>query len=165
MSTLYELTDNWIRLQEIAEDADQETMETVLDTMEGLEYEIEVKADNYARIIRNLTADVEGLKTEIERLTGRKKALESNISSLKARLEDAMIQTGKEKFKTELFSFGIQNNPPSVVLDTEDFNLIPKDYVHYEPKLDKKQMLQDLKNGKDMTGIAHLEQSRSLRIK
>ena len=164
--TLYELTGEMLQLQSILEEEDNpEYIRIALDTMEGLEGEIEAKADGYARIIRNLTADVEGLKVEIERLNNRKRTIENNISSLKNRLEDSMIQIGKEKFKTELFSFNIQANPPAVVLDTEDINRIPAQYVGHEPKLDKKQMLADLKAGADLSGIAHLEQSRSLRIK
>lgn len=166
MSTLYELTGQMLQLQDIlAEEDNEEYVQTVLDTMEGLDFEIELKADNYARIIRNLTADVEGLKTEIDRLSSRKKSVENNIAALKTRLEYSMIQLGKEKFKTELFSFGIQNNPPKVVIDEPD--LIPSAYLIPQPPKPDVAKIKEYLNGegKGFELWAHIEQGRSLRIR
>lgn len=164
--TLYELTGQMLQLQNILEEEDNaDYVQTVLDTMEGLDFEIEQKADGYARIIRNLTANIEGLKAEIKRMTNREKALENNIVSLKDRLEKSMIALGKEKFKTELFSFNIQNNPPRVVID--DYAKIPAEFlIAQEPKIDSraiKEFLSETDNKKSF--FAHLEQGRSLRIR
>ena len=76
-----------------------------------------------------------------------------------------MIQTGKEKFKTELFSFGIQNNPPKVVID--DYSKIPAEYlIEQEPKIDNKSIKEFLQKTDDQRSFfAHLEQGRSLRIR
>ena len=133
-----------------------------MDTMEGLDFEFEAKADGYAKIIRNLTSDVEGLKAEIERLQSRKRTIENNITALKNRLEDSMIQTGKEKFKTELFSFNIQANPASVVID--DPTSIPSEFlIPQEPKVDKKAIKDFLKDNE--APWSHLEVNRGLRIR
>lgn len=166
MSSLYELTGQMLQLQAILEEEDdQDRVKTVLDTMEGLDYEIELKADGYAKIIRNLSADVEGLKAEIDRLTRRKKALENNIAALKSRLEESMILTGKEKFKTQLFSFSVQNNPPKVVIDDPD--LIPSAYlIPQPPKPDLAKIKEYLQGeGKGFDLWAHMEQGKSLRIR
>lgn len=163
MSSLYELTGQMLQLQSILEEGDEDDIQATLDTMESLDYEIELKADGYARIIRNLTADVEGLKSEIDRLTGRKKYLENSISSLKQRLEDSMILTGKEKFKTELFSFNIQSNPPRLVVDKPE--AVPQEFlIPQDPKIDSAGIKQAIKDGVPID-FAHLEQGRSLRIK
>ena len=166
MATLYEVTGQLLSLQDsLATETDLEAVTIIMDTMEGLDFEFEAKADGYAKIIRNLTSDVEGLKAEIDRLQSRKKTLENNISALKNRLEDSMIQTGKEKFKTELFSFGIQNNPPKVVID--DYSKIPAEYlIEQEPKIDNKSIKEFLQKTDDQRSVfAHLEQGRSLRIR
>lgn len=167
MSTLYELTGQMLQLQAILEEEDdQERVKTVLDTMEGLDYEIELKADGYAKIIRNLSADVEGLKAEIDRLTRRKKALENNIAALKSRLEESMILTGKEKFKTQLFSFNIQNNPAKVVIDEPD--LIPSAYLIPQPPKPDLAKIKEYLYTAPMKGYelwAHMEQGKSLRIR
>lgn len=166
MATLYEVTGQLLSLQDsLATETDLAAVTIIMDTMEGLDFEFEAKADGYAKIIRNLTSDVEGLKAEIDRLQSRKKTLENNISALKNRLEDSMIQTGKEKFKTELFSFGIQNNPPKVVID--DYSKIPAEYlIEQEPKIDNKSIKEFLQKTDDQRSFfAHLEQGRSLRIR
>lgn len=162
MSTLYELTEEYRLLLEMAED-EGEDPEAISDTLEGLEGEIEIKADGYARVLRQLEYDAAALKAEEKRLSNRRKTIEANMSRMKDSLFQAMKATGKEKFKTELFSFGIQKNPPSVVLDSE---LIPEIYLtHPEPVVDKRKILEDLKAGVQLPGIAHLERSESLRIR
>ena len=73
-----------------------------------------------------------------------------------------MIDTGKRKFKTDLFSFGIQKNPPTVVVDQKD--KIPEEYWKaQEPKLDKTALKKWLKDNAEE--YAHLEQSEGLRIR
>ena len=161
--TLYELTQDWLTLLEYAEDPDIDML-TLQETLESLDYEIEAKADGYAKIIRQLTADAEGIKQEIERLGKRKKTLENNITVLKNRLEDAMIQTGKTKFKTELFSFSIQKNPPSFQMDADAVYDVPEDFLIYkEPEIDTTKAKKFLKDNKADWG--HLEQDQSLRIR
>ena len=165
MATLYELTDDYLNLLDMAQDPDCD-LEVFKDTLEGLDYEIEDKADGYAKVIRELTARAEGLKAEIERLTNRKKAIETNIDNMKRSLENAMIITGKTKFKTDLFSFGIQKNTPTVIIDEQYIENIPEEYlIEQDPKIDKAKIKEDIKAGKDLDGIAHLELSGSLRIR
>ena len=162
--TLYELTNDWLQLMTMLEEGADE--DVINDTLEGLDYEIEQKADGYARVIRNMEADIAGLKTEIDRMTNRKKVLENNITRLKIHLQNSMEITGKTKFKTNLFSFNVQANPAAVIMDEQYLENIPEEYlIPQEPKLDKKKLAADLKAGVDLEGIAHLEQSRSLRIK
>lgn len=162
--TLYELTAEYGQLLALAEDPDVDP-QVLADTMEGLSGEIEDKADGYAKVMKQLEADAAALKGEIDRLTARKRTLENNIDRLKEALKTAMILTEKTKFKTELFSFGIQKNPASVVLDV-DLAEIPAEYlIQQEPKVDKAKLKDDLKDGKDLGGIAHLEQTESLRIR
>ena len=113
-----------------------------------------------------LNTDAEALKEEISRLQERKGHLENSAARMKSVLQKAMTACNKPKFKTLLFSFGIQKNPPSVTLDTEDLSKIPAEYlIMQSPKIDKGKIKEDLKAGKDLSGIAHLEQGESLRIR
>ena len=165
MSTLYELTNDFMMLLEMAEDPDTDP-EALQDTMEALSMDIEDKADGYAKVIRQLEANVAACKAEILRLKTVATVMENNIKRMKGNLQDSMELTGKRKFKTPLFSFGIQKNPPSLVLDELNTNNIPGEYlIPQEPKVDTAKMKADLKNGFDLTGIAHLESGYSLRIK
>lgn len=165
MATLYELTEEYQRLLDMAEDPECD-LEVFKDTLEGLDYEIEEKADGYAKVMQELKNRVAFLDSEIDRLTDRKKCIAENIDTMKRSLENAMNITGKRKFKTDLFSFNIQKNPASVVMDEQYIENIPEEYlIEQEPKINRAKIKEDIKAGKDLEGIAHLEQSEGLRIK
>ena len=158
--SLYIITGQLAALQEMAYDPDVDE-QALNDTMEAIDMEFEDKADGYAMILRKLSGDVEAIKSEIDRLQNRKKTIENNIDRLKKALEQSMIFLDKRKFKTQLFSFGIQKNPPSVDLVGE----VPEEYlIPQEPKVDKKAILAYVKEHGD-TEYAHLTQSESLRIR
>lgn len=160
MSTLYELTGQYLALMEIAEEADPDVLR---DTLEGINGEFEDKADNCAKVIRNLEGNVEAIKTEMERLEKKKKGMENSIQSIKKNLERSMIITGKRKFKTLLFSFGIQKNTPSV--SVKDESKIPERFwKKKDPELDRTSLKAFLKENGD-TDYAELVQGESLRIR
>lgn len=164
--TIFELTSEYLQLLDMLEDPDMDE-QTILDTLEGVGGELEEKADGYARVMRQMDADAAAIKAEEERLHNRRKSLENRSAWLKSRLQNVMELTGKTKFKTELFSFGIQNNPPKVVID--DPSRIYEDYlIEQEPKVDTAAIRNALKDPEEAAlwdGIAHLEQSESLRIR
>lgn len=161
-STLYELTGEWLDLYDMADDPDVDA-DTWFDTMEAVEGELEDKADGYAKVIAQLNADTLAIKDEEERLYNRRKTIENRIKYMKDRLQQMMELTGKTKFKTPLFSFGIQKNLPSVVIDDEA--KVPKRFwIEQDPKLDKVAIKELLKGG-ITCDYAHLEQSQSLRIR
>ena len=165
MATIYELTNEFRMLYELAEDpeTDQELLEGTLEALEG---ELEWKADNYAKVMRQLEADAANLKLEEKRLATRRTACENNMKRMKQILQYAMETAGKTKFKTDLFSFGIQKNPAAVVMDTDQLINIPIKYlIQQDPKIDKTKLKEDLKAGVNLDGVAHLEQSESLRIR
>ena len=162
MASLYELTGQMRTLMDMACDPDVDE-QVLADTMESLDFEIEEKADGYAKIIQSLKAQVEGLKGEIERLQSRKRTIENNIEGMKHNLEESMRAIGKLKFKTDLFSFGIQKNPASVNIIDE--SKIPKEYlIPQEPKIDKKGIIDFVKE-QGNTEYAELTQGESLRIR
>ena len=113
---LYEITSDYVRLMEMAEDPDLDP-DVLRETMEELDGELEEKAENYAKVIKEMESRATALKAESDRLTARRKAIENGIDRMKRNLEASMIATGKRKFKTDLFSFNIQPNPPKVVFD------------------------------------------------
>lgn len=161
MATLYELTGQYKQLLDMAE-TEELDKQLIADTLEALEGEIETKADGYAKIIRELEGKAELLKSEIDRLSNRKTAIENNIKSMKEALQNAMYITGKVKFKTNLFNFSIQKNPPKLVIDKPEE--IPEEFlIPQPPKVDNAKLKEILKE-KELP-FAHLEQSESLRIR
>jgi uncharacterized protein YdbL (DUF1318 family) len=162
MTTLYELTASFMEVLGMAQDPNIDP-QAITDTLEMIEGEIEEKADGYAKVIKELEADANKLTAEITRLTDRKQALQNNIKNMKQSLTNAMQLTGKTKFKTDLFSFNVQKNPPSLVID--DDTKIPQEfYVPQEPKIDTSAIKELLKSG-EAVEYAHLEQSEGVRIR
>ena len=165
MANLYEITQDYMTILAMMEDPELDP-QTLADTMEGIEGELEVKAESYAKVMRNLEADVSAIKAEIDRLSERKKTIENNIKRMKEALQVSMETTGKTKFKTELFSFSVRNNAPKVVMDEEYIENVPERFLKYsEPSINKSAIKEAIQNGENLEGIAHLEQSTSLTIK
>lgn len=162
MATMYELTGEFSAVLAMASDPEIDA-QAITDTLEAINAEIEVKAENTAIIISELDAEAAKIKAEESRLAERRKALENHAASLKNGLYNAMKTTGKEKFKTTLYSFNIQKNPAKLVIDDE--KKIPKKYFVPQPaKLDAAALKEYLKTAKTCK-YAHLEQGESLRIK
>jgi hypothetical protein len=162
MATLYDLTNDLQQIQHLIETGDY-TEEQFADTIESINLALEDKLKGYAMVIRNIESDIDGLKTEEKRLSERRKSLENGVKRLKTSIEDSMLKVGTKKIKTELFSFNIQKNPPSVeVLNDSE---IPESYFTVPaPVLDKKAILADLKNGAEVPGV-QMKQGESLRIR
>lgn len=166
---LYEMTADFLKLQQLLEDPDIDS-EMVEAAIADLGEEIEYKADGYAKIIKNMEGNLSAIKAEQERLSNKKNVLESSIKRLKNNLQEAMITTGKTKFKTDLFSFSIQKNggalPVIVDVPTEE---LPDECVLIKEEPDKKallELLQDPENKDYYSKYAHLgERGESLRIK
>lgn len=162
MSTLYELTEAYQELLSMALDPETDP-EALADTMEAIDGEFEVKADGYAKVMKALDADAKAIREEEKRLASRRQGIERNIDRMKTALESSMRATGKTKFKTTLFSFGIQKNPPSLKIDLPD--RVPEEFlIPQEPKVDTASIKKELKEGV-VYDWCHLEQSESLRIR
>lgn len=136
--------------------------EILRDTLDSINEAIEYKAENLAKIVKEVEGKAELIDSEIKRLQERKTSLLNNAKSIKHYLQEEMEKTSKTKIKGELFNIGIQNNPISVNVINE--NLIPKGFfTPVPPKLDKKQLKEELKHG-DIPG-AELVQTKGLRIR
>jgi hypothetical protein len=135
---MYELTADWAAVLAMAQDPDVDP-QAIADTLEAIGGEIEDKAENTAIVMKELEAEAAKLKAEEQRLKDRRTKVENNIMDIKRRLFDAMKMTGKEKFKTELFSFSIAKNGGKipVIVDVETADL-PDDLVTIieKPNLD-----------------------------
>lgn len=155
---LYELSLSFQEVQNM--DLDPEVMQ---DTLDSIEDAIENKAENIAKLIRNLESDVSAYKEEEDRLKTKRQATENKVKWLKTYLEDNMKLTGKTKFKSGMFNFSIQKNPASVNITDE--KIIPEEFlIQQPPKVDKTSLKEILKRGIEVPG-AELKQTEGLRIR
>ncbi|MGE6949136.1 siphovirus Gp157 family protein [Staphylococcus hominis] len=161
MASLFDLSTDYQQLYDLI--AEQEDEQILKDTLASINDAIEDKADGYVAVIKTLEGDNKAIDEEIKRLRQRKTSNQNGVKRLKESLQAVMEQTGKEKFKTALNTYSIANNPPSIEVVNE--SLIPKSYwVEQAPKLNKKEILSDIKNGVEIKG-AEVVQTRSLRVR
>lgn len=165
MSNIYDLTAEWKQIYDMADDPEMDD-ESWFGMMDAIESDIETKAENTAKIIKMLEGRREAKKAEAKRIKASADVDDHAIERLKKNLEKAMIETGKTKFKTNLFSFGIQKNPASLKLAEDlDFDEIPAEYIVFgAPSIDKNAVKEAIKNGEEFEW-AHMEQSEGLRIR
>ncbi len=162
MSNLYELASNYGTVLNMLYDEEIDE-QMIFDTLESIEGEIEDKADNYAKIIKELEAKQKARKEEAKRLTDSAKVFENRVKALKNNLFNAMKETGKTKFATNLFSFNIAKNggKQALTIDGE----VPEEYTKTIIENDTDKIRKALENGENLP-FAHLEpRGESLRIK
>lgn len=165
MSTLYKLTEQFEQLLGLISQGEY-TEEELTDTLEGIEGEIEVKADGYAKVIKEIEGNVAVIKTEIARLNSKKASLENSVKTLKQSLEMAMRATGKTKFKTDLFSFNIQKNGGVRALTIlEEIDNIPKEYIVNPPPIVNNEAVRELLKVQEVAWARLEPQGESLRIR
>ena len=150
MSSLYEITGDMLALNELMESLVDENGEPREPTDEELEQmkqwftgsltDFENKIDNYCKFIKNLkieAADVDAerknYKEELDRLSKRSKACENKAKNVQSLLRWGMERLNIQKYKTQLFSLGIQNTQKSInPLVGFDWHEIPEELLKVE---------------------------------
>ncbi len=170
MANIYDLTEDMLRLQYMMEEGtlDEESLKDALDVTKE---ELTLKLESYCKFIKNCESDVAGLKAEEKRLAEKRQTIENTIDRCKEAMKRAVLTACPKdrKMTAGTFTVGVQRNSPKVVIDDPYIENIPERYlVHPEPTINKKLILEDFKNDgiiTDLEGIAHIEQSESVRIR
>lgn len=158
---LFKLSQNHMSVIRMAENEEMDE-ETLKDTLDSINESIELKVENTAYVIKTLEANAKAYKDEMDRMAKSKKTIDNNIKNMKLYIQQAMEQTGIDRVEGKLIKVTIQNNNQSVRVDNEE--ALKEYFIEQAPKLDKKALLADLKNGVEVYG-AELQQTRSIRIK
>ena len=157
MATLYELTGIYQQIYDM--DMDDETKQDTLESIDWTE-DYENKVENYIKVMKNLDADIEARKNEIDRLKKLNDADKSKKERMKSDLATSMELTGHEKVDTTLFKVSFRK---SEAVEVDDF-LLPETYKVATWKADKKRLKEDLKNGLEILG-AELVERKNLSIR
>lgn len=157
MSSLYNLTNDYLALQEMAQNTETaEDMQALEDTISSIADAIEVKGENYAKLIKCLDADNEGIKKEISRLQKAKKANENLVNRLKANMDESLKAVGSDKLKCGTFTFSYRKTKSVEILD---LNALPSDYKAIEYKPDKNAIKKAINDGEAVAGAALVEKN------
>lgn len=159
MATLYELTAEAKTLYELlqAEEIDEQTFADTLEAMGAGE-----KVESCCKVIKQFQSDVDMFKSEIERLTARKKTAENGVDRMRNALLTFMQQTGQDKVKAGTFTVATATTQ---AVNITDEKAIPCVYlVEQPPKIDKVSIKKALKDGEVVSG-AELINNTGVRIR
>ena len=163
--SIYQLTEEYMDVLNMLYDSETDE-QTILDTLEGIDGEIEEKADNYAKIIKALLADAQTRKAEEDRLCARRRGLENRVKRLKDTLQANLEFIGKTRFKTALFTFSVATNgglqPISI---TENLDEIPGKYLVPQPPKVNTDAIRALLADKEVEWARLEPRGKSLRIR
>lgn len=159
--TLFEMSAAARELQTLLESGDIDE-QTVLDTMESIG--ASEKLESYVYVQKNLEAEIDAFKAEIERMTERKKSLEAQVERLKNAQIAFMQASGQKSANAGTFKLTMRENKSVEITDEA---AIPAEYITEIPastRPDKKAMLAALKDGAKIEG-AQLKTSYSVTAK
>lgn len=158
---LYEITERYANLMTLLDD-DAIPADVVEQALAGVEDELADKAQQIARMVRNVDAEAKAIRAEELRLSDRRRALENKQTRIKGYLQAQMELCGVQKLGG-LLKVAIQNNPPA--LDVLDEAKVPDAYkVQPPPVVDRRSILDAIKAGAEVPGCT-IKQGRSLRIR
>jgi hypothetical protein len=163
--TLYQISANYLQALDFLTDPEMDLpAEAINDTLEALTGELEDKAVNVAKFLRNMEAAAEAIKQAEDAMAKRRKALESRVKWIKDYLKCGMEQTGITKIECPYFKLAIQNNPAAV--NVLDESLIPDQFKEQVIvwKIDKTAIKEAIKSGVAVPG-AELVSGTRLAIK
>ena len=165
MANIYELTYSITLLWDLMDQGELDD-DVLIDTMMNSQEDLKDKLEGYCKFVKQMESDITGIDTEIKRLQDRKAVLKNTIERSKKAMQMAMETAGEKKVKGQIFTIYIQAKPESVVLDESYIENIPPEYLKVrDPEIDKAKLKEDLKNGVNLEGIAHLKQNYGLRIR
>jgi hypothetical protein len=158
MASLYDLTNEYRALLEMdmPEDA-------IADTLEGINGELESKAESICYVAREIDLDIEKVDSEIKRLQERKKALSNRKTSLKEYLHISMQAIEKKSIKTPLFTISRTAGRDVAMINSESD--IPQQFQKVSVSIDKTLLLKALKAGESVEGAELTKSAEGLRIK
>lgn len=128
MSTLYEMTEDMKQLDEILTiGTDEKTEGYIKSLVSALENEIENKAENIIKVVKNKEAIVSSRKEEIKRLQELNKRDEKEIADLKQYTKECIERAGKKRVETVLGNLTVRKAQP--VVKVIDATKLPADYL------------------------------------
>jgi hypothetical protein len=163
--SLYALSENYRQALDFLTDPEMNLpVEAVNDTLEALGGELEDKAVNVAKFLRNLEATADAIKAAEADMAKRRKALENRVQWLKSYIKGNMEACGISKIECPYFKLSIQKNPSAV--NILDENAIPAAFKEQVSswKIDKAAIKDALKAGTAVSG-AELSNGTRLAIK
>ena len=166
LPALYEIAETYRHALENLGDLDLDD-QTIKDTLEGLQGDLQIKGTNVAAFCLHLEAMSEAIREAEKKMEHRRKVISNRAENIRAYLKQCMETAGIQKIECPQFKLQIKKNPPKTVIDDE--SLIPAEFLKTlpppPPVPDKKAIADFLKKQQfEKTDWAHQEQGTRLAI-
>ena len=162
---LYQLTDAYAELAALLDECESEEEAAQLwAQMDEVGASIAEKADNYARYLRNMQSEVDGLDKEITRLQKRKRSAENRIEQLREHMRFAMGVAGATEIRTALGKWTVRKNAPRVEVLNES-EVAPEFFEPQPPKLMKSWLQQHWKDTGEIPDGCDVVQRESVQFR
>ena len=153
--TLFEIASQYRHITDVLMDSGCDE-QTLTDTLEGEEWPLALKAQNYGFVIRNLESTAANIKAAEVQMAERRKSIEKRAAALAERLKTGLEIAGITKLDCPHFAISVRTNPASV--DVWDEKQIPAEYMRTPEPVppvavpDKIAIAKAIKEGKDVPG-------------
>ena len=124
-----------------------------------LETELDDRHEQFAWLMRKLTAESAMLKEQSKRFGDESKRLGNIVDRMKAQMKTAMEATGKKKLGA--FSVCKTGGKAPLLIDGE----VPEEFIKYEPSQDKEKIRQYLESGGELDFAKIGERGTHIRIR
>lgn len=162
MNSLFELSVEANRLEELLLESGGELTPEFETWLEQINTHLETKADSYAHVIDKLNANISMLRENAQAYTQAARSLENAQERIKSRIKEALEAMGRTQLRGNRKAFVLSNCPTRLVINEADldssYTIIKTDYVP-----DKERIKAALKDGIAVKG-AHFEGGKALRI-
>lgn len=161
MANLYEITRE---AQELAFLLETEEFTPELEAMLVINQEkMEVKVNNYAKVIANIQSDSDAIDQEIKRLKAMKDSKDRAITRLKDAVREAMLVSAIDKIESPLFKLSLRRSE-SVEVDIVE--ALPSEFINIKNVVtaDKVAIKEAIKRGENVIG-ARIIENFNLQIK
>ncbi len=165
LPALYEIANQFAKLKDL-EDLSDLPVETIRDTLEGLEGDLQAKATNVAYFVMNLEAHAAMIDQAAKAMAARAERVKRRAENVRHYLQFNLQAAGIAKIEAPEFTIALRNNPEAVVIS--EFAEIPEEFMVQPeppaPRPDKKALKEALKKGSEIRGV-WLESGQRLEIK
>ena len=163
--TLYVISQDYLQALDLFTDPEADIpLEAAMDTLEGIEGQLQEKVVNVAKFMQNLDASAKAIKQAEQQMARRRKAIENRAQWIRDYLKNNMEAAGISKIESPWFRLAVQKNPEAV--EIMDESKLPDNFKSevVVVKIDKAALKQVLRDGVHVPG-AMLTQGTRLAIR
>jgi hypothetical protein len=149
-AALYMIAANYRNILQMALDEGLEADEELREALLNIRDELADKVDNVCYVIRALNEQADSLKNEAERLTEKAKSRANRADRLKEYLMGSLNAAGVSKVQAPHHTVSVVKGRETVAIRSEQE--IPAQFWKVETSLKKRELIDALKRGEEISG-------------